>query len=215
MKTATQTPYTQGVQGSGPVIGGLKDDSKRLKIYGDQHVLVIADDSGSMSGSKAAEASSSIGVLATELANPANKDGFRVTTIKYGSNPTLLSSMQEASAVQCTLDGNSGGTELAPALVMAAEQMKKWQVRQNRQARDPVIVVFSDGCLGDQGAALKEAARLKADGVTIVSIGFGSDVDEATMRSLASEGGYAFADVGGLKALFAQVGRTLSQAMAA
>lgn len=216
-QTATQsamgaTVGYQGRQGGGPVIAGVSDNARPMKIYGDQLVIFIADNSGSMSGAKATEASQALATCLQELADPANKDGFRASVIPYGSSAYVAHSANEPLAAMTTLDGNGGGTSLAPALSLAEAEVNNYSPRADRRIQSPVIIVFSDGQLGDGAQAEIEAQRLKQMGCKLITIGFGSDADEAQLRRLATAPDhYAFANVGGLKTLFAQVGKTLSQ----
>ena len=206
------TASFQGQQGGGPIIAGVPDDARPLKVYGDQLVMFLADNSGSMSGPKAQEASQAISVCLTELADPNNKDGFRASVISYGSSSHLLHSASEPMKATTTLDGNGGGTSLAPALCLAQAEIAKYSVRPNRRLQPPVAIIFSDGQLGDGHQAEIEANRLKQQGVKVISIGFGADADEAQLRRLASAPDhYVYANVGQLKPLFALVGKTLSQ----
>jgi uncharacterized protein YegL len=202
----------QGQQGGGPIIAGVPDDARPLKVYGDELIMFLADNSGSMSGPKAVEASQAISVCLNELADPSNKDGFRVSVLTYASSSQLLHSASEPMKAITTLDGNGGGTSLAPAICLAQAEVTKYSVRPNRRLQPAVAIIFSDGQLGDGPQAEIEASRLKAMGVKVITIGFGADADEAQLRRLASAPDhYAFANVGQLKPLFALVGKTLSQ----
>lgn len=204
----------QGRQGGGPIIAGVPDDARPLKAYGDQLVMFLADNSGSMSGAKAQEASQAISVCLNELADSSNKDGFRASVISYGSSSQLLHSASEPMKSLTTLDGNGGGTSLAPAICLAQTEVARYSARPNRRLQPAVAIIFSDGQLGDGPQAEIEADRLKKMGVKVLTIGFGADADEAQLRRLASAPDhYAFANVGvgQLKPLFALVGKTLSQ----
>lgn len=212
---ASATVGFQGVQGGGVKLMGLNDDQSRLKTYGEQLVLIAGDNSGSMSGSKAQEANVAVAECMRALADPANKDGFRVSFVSYGSRAALGQSGVDPNTLQAHLDGNGGGTNLAPALRIISQEMDNYRYRSGRVKQEPVVIVFSDGCLGDTAAATAEATALKAKGAKIITIGFGSDVDAPTLQAIASEPNfYAFANVGQLKSLFALVGKTLSQRLA-
>jgi uncharacterized protein YegL len=207
-------PAFQGQQGGGPAFGGLPENERPFKTYGDQQILFIPDNSGSMSGPKAAEASAAIATCLAELNAEANKDGFRVSVITYGSHSQVVLSAQSPATASVTLDGSGGGTLLAPALQLAHAEIDQYKGRPNRKLQDPVVIVFSDGQLSDGAQAEAEARALKSRGATVIAIGFGSDADEQQLRRIASQpDNYAFANVGQLKHLFALVGKTLSQQM--
>ena len=175
-------------------------------------MIFVPDNSGSMSGAKAAEASQALATCLQELADPANKDGFRVSVIPYGSSAQVAHSASEPLQALTTLDGNGGGTSLAPALSLAQAEVTNYSPRVDRRLQPPVVIVFSDGQLGDSAQAEIEAKRLNQMGCKLITIGFGTDADEAQLRRLASAPDhYAFANVGQLKSLFAMVGKTLSQ----
>lgn len=210
--TFGSTAGYQGQQGGGPVIAGVSPDSRPMKAYGDQLAIFAPDNSGSMSGTKATEASQALATCLQELADPANKDGFRVSVIPYGSSAHVAHSACEPLQALTSLDGSGGGTSLAPALALAQAEVANYSVRANRRLQPPVVIVFSDGQLGDGAQAEIEAQRLKQMGCKLITIGFGSDADEAQLRRLATAPDhYAFANIGQLKSLFATVGKTLSQ----
>ncbi len=211
--TAASNP-TQGIQGGPIAIKGVNDDSQRLKVYGEQLVCIAGDNSGSMSGAKAGEATAAIAACMRTLTDPVNKDGFRVSFVSYGSSARLESSAVEPGSLGAHLDGSGGGTALAPALRAIGREIDGYAYRPGRVRQAPVVIVFSDGCLADTAAAIAEAAALKAKGAMLITIGFGSDVDAGALQSIASAPDhYAFADVGQLQTLFARVGKTLSQSM--
>ena len=214
LQTRAAPQFTQGVQGGPIPIKGINDDSQRLKVYGEQLVCIAGDNSGSMSGAKASEATAAIAACMQALADPVNKDGFRVSFVSYGSSAHLESSAVEPAILGAHLDGSGGGTELAPALRIIGREIDGYAYRPGRARQAPVVIVFSDGCLADTASATAEAAVLKAKGARLITIGFGGDVDAGTLQSIASAPDhYAFADVGQLKGLFALVGKTLSQSM--
>ena len=175
MFTATQNAFGptasyQGQQGGGPIIAGVSPDSRPMKIYGDQLAIFVPDDSGSMSGAKSAEASQALVTCLQELADPANKDGFRVSVIPYGSSAHVAHSAREPLKALTTLTGSGGGTSLAPALSLAQAEVGSYSARANRHLQPPVVIVFSDGQLGDGAQAEIEAQRLKQMGCKLITI---------------------------------------------
>lgn len=193
-----------------PVIGGISADS-RMKIYPEQLVPVVLDDSGSMAGSKARECTDAAKALFNELADEKNRDGFRVSAITFGSSPTIIHQAQKPEDAQVVISGNSGGTNLAPALEAVQKEIEHFKYRSERRAVNPMIVVMTDGCLDDTAKAKHIADQLKRH-CTIICIGYGDDADIDTLKQIAtSDQHVAKANVGDLKNLFAKVGKTVSQ----
>jgi uncharacterized protein YegL len=197
--------------GQDPVVGGLANVT-RLKTYNEQPVYAIIDDSGSMSGAPSQEASQAAMALMAELADPRNKDGFRVTVIRFGSSSTMVASSAEPETISVAFTGSSGGTVAAPALAMAQKAEKGFTPRPERRLVPGMVVFMSDGGLGDTTEAIRVANEMKQAGMTIITIGFGAGADVATLQTIAtSPQHYAYANVGSLVGLFAKVGKTLSQ----
>ncbi|KAI0557208.1 von Willebrand factor A-like protein [Gracilaria domingensis] len=72
-----------------------------------------------------------------------------------------------------------GGTAFAGALGLCQSQLTG--------ASDPrVVVLLTDGVNGDMAAATAAADAIKADGITLITIGVGSGVDTANLMALAS-----------------------------
>jgi uncharacterized protein YegL len=197
--------------GQDPVISGIGQIT-RLKTYNEQPVHLILDDSGSMCGAKAAEASNAGNVLLAELADHKNKDGFRINLIRFGSSSTLEASSAAPESINVAISGSSGGTAAEPALRLAQNGERTFIPRTERRRVPGIVVFMSDGQLGDRAEAMRVADELKRDGVTIITVGFGSDADVSTLKNIASTPDhYAFAAVGGLANVFAKVGKTISQ----
>ncbi|MDD4979487.1 MAG: VWA domain-containing protein [Gallionella sp.] len=207
------TPHTSSM-GVSPVIAGC-NNAPRLKTYLDQLANLVIDDSGSMSGGKAAEANRAGTALMAELDNPKNKDGFRVSLIRFGSTALLEGEALPPSGVSFNFNGSSGGTMGAPGLLLAKRSIEKYSARPDRRLTSPVVVFMSDGGLADSAHTLQVADEIKQKlGGTIISIGFGSDVDEAILKQIASSPQhYSFAQVGNLTGLFAQVGKTMTNSL--
>lgn len=195
-------------------IGGLTDQAPRLRTHQEQPVHIIVDDSYSMSDGKAQEATLAVAALLSELADPANKDGFRVTLIRFGSSFMVEASAQAPETINAAFNGKSGGTHGAKPLHAALQAEQNFVARPERRRVPGVVVFMSDGELCDDSQALREADALKQIGVTIIAIGFGADADEALLKRIAtSPQHYAFASVGSLAGIFAKVGKTISQSL--
>lgn len=197
-----------------PVIDGC-DDTSRLKTYLEQRTYLVIDDSGSMSGEKADEVNRAGQALMTELENPKNKDGFRVSVILFGSTARMEVDAVPPSNVRFAMDGSSGGTRGVPALLLAKHGIETFPCRVDRRQASPVVVVMSDGGLADTAQTIQIADEMKQkQNATIICIGFGKGVDEDALKRIASSPQhYAFAEVGSLIGLFAKVGKTLTNSL--
>ena len=205
---ASSGPFAPGQD---PFVGGLGNVT-RLKTYNEQPVHLVMDDSGSMSGAPAREASLAAMALAKELADPKNKDGFRLNVIRFGSSATMVASSVAPETLSVAFSGTSGGTVAAPPMRMAQSAEKAFIARPERRLVTGIVVFMSDGGLGDTAETIRVANEMKQAGMTIITIGFGGGADVATLQAIASSPQhYAYANLGSLVGLFAKVGKTLSQ----
>ena len=100
----------------------------------------------------------------------------------------------------------------APAMKMAQSAEKAFTPRPERRLVTGIVVLMSDGALSDTAETIRVANEMKQAGMTIITIGFGSGADVATLQAIASSPQhYAYANLGSLVGLFAKVGKTLSQ----
>lgn len=86
-------------------------------------------------------------------------------------------------------------------------------VRRRRVGNRPALVLLSDGRAdpAHAKAALSDAARAKASGVSVFTVGLGEDMDTETLIAIASRPEYfhGAADADDLAAILAEVSRTL------
>lgn len=206
------TVFPQGMQGRGPVIGGLKDDSARMKIYPEQKVYLLLDNSGSVSGEPAEEINQAVKNMMAVMAAPENKDGFRISVISFGSNATLLCDDKLPQGIVANVDGNGGGTELMPALEIVESQEVSFAPRPNRVKSNSMSIVLTDGGFGDTDQATQKISDLKRLGMQVMTIGVGDGCDESVLRSMATSSDYyAKTNGSGLMSLLTQVGKTMSR----
>jgi len=204
------------------VSGGLR----RLKINSKCHqrVIPIRDCSGSMHGDKEREASEATEALCQELALPANKDGFWVAVIDFSEKAIVTHQLEKASSLVshlCPLDASRfGGTTNITAGIDFARQILQQASADLGEGSvcylKPVCVVFSDGEHNDGPPPIVSADRLKAI-ADVVSVAFGRDADEDTLRQIATSNEHFVRCASGreLRRFFAQVGATLTQTMSA
>lgn len=166
------------------------------------HLMVLADDSGSMAGAPAQAATKAIQTWLDELyaAVKAMPGYFKVSVVAYGTSAAIVTEAQDVAAIDATglvLEGKSGVTNMAAALALARQILE----RTPTKAEDcpPFVFLFSDGRPttpegqegpGPQQAALTEASYLKAlplpcGNPFLVTLGFGDAID-SLMAQLAT-----------------------------
>lgn len=179
----------------------------------DVQLIVLADCSGSMSGSKTSEANSALKALFTASADPITRDAIRISVITFSDYGTVTHS--EATPENMTLVGDivygGGGTMLADSLRMAQQEISKHTVRQGRKTMKPFVVILSDGCVGDPTEAITVAQQIKQEAY-VLTVGFGSDADEGFLTALASAPNhYSKAQIGQLQKLMTAIGQSVSR----
>ncbi|MBO6512841.1 MAG: VWA domain-containing protein [Phycisphaerales bacterium] len=153
-------------------------------------VAIVLDSSGSMKrpvmGSSRSQqsvannsAASAIGVL-----DPSDM----VTVISFSGSPKLvvpITTIEDPDAITERIKAipSGGGTNLAPALQLAGEQLLSVESKTKH------IVVLSDGESRDPERLPPIANRLKAQGIKVSTITIGDEADEGTMRLIATESG--------------------------
>jgi uncharacterized protein YegL len=194
-----------------------------------QIVVLVRDKSGSMSGQKAQDASAASLDLVAELAQPVNKDGFLVGVVDFASRSQIVHDLARATELDgrvtplsvggglLSLFGGGStnitvGLEDAKGLLDKAERVGAEGVQYLR----PVAILFSDGCHNTGPGPKDVADRLKQE-ADLVTVAFGSDADEALLRSLASSHQHFYRCANGreLRSFLAAVGATMTATMAA
>jgi uncharacterized protein YegL len=183
-----------------------------------QRVVFARDASGSMTGTKAADASSASIALARELALPVNKDAFHLAIVDFASRAELVLPLEFATRVVervpalSTSSKLGGATNVSSALeashgVLVAATPPSEGISFLR----PVVLLFSDGC-HNEGTAPGDAATRLREHADVVTVAFGNDADEALLRSLASTPQHAYRCANGseLRSFLARVGETLA-----
>ncbi len=158
------------------------------------HIVLVLDDSGSMSGQPSRDLNEAIKELISEFvtASMGTKPYFKVSVISFGSNyHTIVEAVAETALdenVVANFHGNSGSTNAAAALDEAA------RILSNNPGQktdfEPFVFFLSDGCPNDNSEALKAADKIKnlslpSGTPRIVTLGFGS-VDDSFMSGVAS-----------------------------
>ncbi len=197
------------------VTGGIK---RPAWICGNvkQAAIQVRDCSGSMTGEKAKEAAAASMDLNTELADPANKDGFLVALIDFDSSAEIVQDLTPATKLagqDIPLDiGRFGGsTNITSGLEKALDIVNRVENSPEEHLKT-VVIIFTDGDhnTGPSPEQVAEQLKKKAD---IVAIAFGSDADEGLLKRLASTPQHFYRCKSGgkeLRAFFAAVGATMT-----
>lgn len=158
------------------------------------HMVLVLDDSGSMSGQPCQDLNEAIKELIDALvtASMGQKPYFKVSVVSFGSNyDTLAEAIPETDLdenVIASFQGNSGSTNAAAALDEAA------RILSNNPGEEtdfePFVFFLSDGYPDNASTALQAADKIKSLSLPsgkprIVTLGFGS-VDDDFMGNIAN-----------------------------
>jgi uncharacterized protein YegL len=158
------------------------------------HIVLVLDDSGSMSGNPAQHLNDAVTAMVDEMKilSGGKKPYFKLSVVSFGSRPTVLCTAESEQTVAlqniASFGGNSGSTDAASALTEAADLL----ARNVGAPTDftPYVFFLSDGVPDDERAALAAGDRLKSLSLAagtprVVTIGFGT-VNDAFMEKLAT-----------------------------
>lgn len=184
---------------------------KRITRQSPVHIVLVADDSGSMHGAPAAAATEAIHQWLNELhvAARGRMPYFRFSLVIFGSTATIVADDQNSFRAEnlnvvdvditgFQLHGASGSTNLAAALRLAADVVSRDGATTAHCP--PFVFVFTDGRPTDERghptpaaaqAALDAAAQLKLLALPcgspfVITLGFGDAWDDF-MAKLATK----------------------------
>ena len=170
------------------------------------NLALVIDRSGSMSGYKLAQAKQAARQLVNLL-----KDEDRLAIVHYGSDVKALPSMPATASNRARMvqyiEGiwDEGGTNISAGLTTGQHQVNA----ARREYKVNRIILISDGqptegVTDEQG--LKQVVKnIRAQGVTVSSIGVGTDFNEDLMQAFAEYGAGAYGfleDAGKLASIF-------------
>lgn len=178
-----------------PVLPVLLDLPERL-VVPEAAVIFVLDNSGSMRRSVMGSSRSQ-----QEIANQAAAAALGaldrrdlVGVIAFNSNHDVVTPLgpnkepgSTASAILSISSG--GGTNLAPALIEASNQLRAVNAKHKH------VIVLSDGVSQDKESIPAIADRMREEGVRISAIAIGDDADAKGMEEMSTLGGGQFHQV--------------------
>ena len=180
-------------------------------------IALVIDQSGSMG----AEAGSGLEMTKLQAAQQAARSFLQaielgtdaVTVVGFHSWAKLVQELDtRADVIGTAIDSlqPTGGTNIADGLLAGLDELSG---PRHRQDASSVIILLSDG----QGRAGQAAQQAKAAGVRVITIGLGTDVDEAELRRMASspDDYYFSPDAGQLQTIFTDIARSIREYPAA
>jgi Mg-chelatase subunit ChlD len=153
-------------------------------------MVLIIDKSGSMKDNEKIVIARDAARGAVELLGPADKVGV----IAFSEQPEWVSPMRPASdrlTVNNRIDGieAKGGTAIYPPLEKAFEALQDI----GAQAKFKHVILLTDGkddpVTKSAAEYLELAARMKASGITLTTVGVGPDADHQLLKDVAASGG--------------------------
>jgi uncharacterized protein YegL len=164
----------------------------RIQTANPMHIVLLADNSGSLQGQPAADVSEAVQNWIYELqqATRGRKEYFRFSFITFGSASEIVAAavnVNDVDAATVVIDGNGGSTNMAAALDDAGDVIQRNAAPHHCP---PFVFLYTDGNPDDAGAALSTAGRLKGLALPcgsprIVALGFGS-ANDAFLRQVAT-----------------------------
>jgi uncharacterized protein YegL len=201
--------------------------TKKATALTPQVVTLIVDDSGSMSGQKAQDATVAMkNLVITMQSGNQGSTGYRflLNIAKFGSATTSLAEAARPESISLgslSFTGDSGGTDMPPALAWAVNAVQKGLAEcrnipgySEEGSPNPLVVFFSDGGntgsdVGSNAQALKSLS-FGGGSIDIVAVGIGmTSQDFPVMERIASRPELAVnIDPAELPAFIADVGAT-------
>jgi uncharacterized protein YegL len=193
-------------------------------------VTLIVDDSGSMEGDKARQATAALQDMVIQMQSgnlAASKSRFFLNIGKFGDQPTAIALAARPGEVDLSQShlafaGESGQTDIplalqwaASAVTQALERCRQDALYREPKSPPPLVVFFSDGAntgddVGPAAAALK-AIPFQGGPIDVVACAIGMKPgDFAVMQSIASRADLAVnIDPAKLGEFIAEVGATV------
>ncbi|WP_273281363.1 vWA domain-containing protein [Pseudooceanicola atlanticus] len=175
-----------------------------------QHFICCTDHSTSMTGDKLQELLMGLSGLFLQLADPSNKDGFRITVIPFNNSSHVHCFAVAANAVPPLNLMAGGGTNFDSPLKKAIAEIQALKAAPNPGGwhwLKPIVLFLSDGQANVSDKNIEELHEI-AD---VVAIAYGDDADVDTLARISSKGVVEIVgtDSGALRDFLAVVGNTM------
>jgi len=175
-----------------------------------QRVYLLLDCSSSMSGFKIQELEMATGSVLLQLADPSNKDGFRVTIIPFNHGSSVHCQTTAPEAVPPLNLVASGGTNFDSAILKAIQEIDNakalpnpdgWQFLQDQ------VIFLSDG----QSRVSDKNIQDLQERANVTAVAYGADANQSILSRIASDGQVHVVgtDGGALRDFLAAVGATM------
>lgn len=175
-----------------------------------QRVYLLLDCSSSMSGFKIQELEMATGSVLLQLADPSNKDGFRVTIVFFNHGSSVHCQTTAPEAVPPLNLVASGGTNFDSAILKAIQEIDNAKALPNPDGwhylQDQVIFL-SDG----QSRVSDKNIQDLQERANVTAVAYGADANQGILSRIASDGQVHVVgtDGGALRDFLAAVGATM------
>jgi uncharacterized protein YegL len=179
-----------------------------------QHVVFMLDRSTSMSGEKLRELIMAMQAILLKLADPANKDGFRISIISFNHQARVHCSALPVSEVQfpqLTADGSTNFDAPINEAITVFDAFKSAPNPDGFHFLHPKAFFLSDG----QARVADKNIQTFHETANVTAIAYGDDADQNTLSRISSDGlVHAIGtDGGALRDFLSAVGDTMSNSI--
>jgi len=164
--------------------GGAASQSRRLPIY------LLLDVSGSMSGAPIQAVNQGVSLLYNELMNdPSAIETAFIAVITFESQARMVTGLTELTKFKPPTLSAGGGTSLGAALQLLGTSLDRDLVSNSADRKGdykPLIFLLTDGEPTDNWESAADAIknRTKNKVATIIALGCGGGVNEATLKRI-------------------------------
>jgi len=175
-----------------------------------QHVVFLLDHSSSMHGEKIQELEMAMGSILLQLADPLNKDGFRITIIPFNHSSAFHCTGEAATSVAMLNLVASGGTNFDSPILKAIQAIDDFKAQPNPggwQFLQTQAFILSDG----QSRVADKNIQDLQERANVMAIAYGADANQSTLSRIASDGQVHVVGTNGgaLRDFLAAVGATM------